>query len=79
MNTFLNIQQESVLPAYWGTTHFLQVRAQKDKQMKDTKRFDLQKRITKRGYDEQYKAHYLSGYHGKKRASRNYIVTTNTI
>lgn len=79
MNTFLNIQQETVLPVYLGATHFCQKLEEKKKAITFAKRYPLQMRITKRGYDEQYKAKYLSNYVGKKRASRNYVVTVDTI
>lgn len=71
MNTFLNLQDEFILPAGWNLS--IRIRAKKELALilSKIKAKDLNKRINLRGADEQYKSRFLKNYIGGKRRARN--------
>jgi hypothetical protein len=83
MNTFFNIAQEvsfkiilRLRDAGFGSAEH---RAQREIMIKRAQRCNLQRRITLRGYVEQYQQKYMPHYYGAKRLSRSHVFTIHTI
>jgi hypothetical protein len=82
MNTFLNIAEEFPLSLYFfrrqmgGGNLFMRDR---NNHINYTKIGTINRRITTRGYREQYAQRFLSHYYGAKRKAAWYVVTANTV
>lgn len=84
MNTFLNIVQEYGLDQVvkaWSNPCGLykHLTEQRAKLLKQAQAFDLQKRIYRRGLNEQYQNKFVSNYYGAKRLSKSHVFCALTI